>query len=104
MTQKGILIDIGSSTIKAATAKSGHLQILAQKSILFKKDFEPELGISENSKSELFEFIRKIKVQNPDSRIKTFATALYRKMGMGARVRLIDEFYEKTNEFFNIID
>lgn len=104
MSDKNILIDIGSSTVKAGITKSGQVQLLAQKSIPFKKDFDSETGISASSKKELFEFVKKIKEENPNTRVKTFATALYRKMSRKAKTHLVDEFYQETQEFFNVID
>ncbi|NLE06998.1 MAG: hypothetical protein GX627_00005, partial [Parcubacteria group bacterium] len=63
-----ILIDVGSSTIKTYKNTKQGVQILLQRSIAFKDGFDPEGGISSETKKELFELIDSIKEQNKNSK------------------------------------
>lgn len=98
-----ILIDIGSSTIKVYKLSSGKLKPLIQRSIPFKEDFDPEGGISQSAKKELFELIDSVKEENKESAIKVYATGIFRKLTNETRISFIDEFFERTGLFFNII-
>lgn len=98
-----ILIDIGSSTIKVYKYIPGKLSLMVQRSIPFKDDFDPEGGISASAKKELFELIDVIKEENKKSQIKIYATGIFRKLINEIRVSFIDEFFERTGLFFNII-
>lgn len=91
-----ILIDIGSSTVKVYKLVEEELRIIAAKSLPFKTEFE-------KAKRELFSFINDIKKTNPSCLIKTFATAFYRKLDKQEQQKLIDEFFENTGLYFNII-
>lgn len=99
-----ILIDIGSSTVKVYEFSSGSLKLKFNHSISFKENFDPDKGISKESKKELYELIFEVKNKYPKSAIKLYATALYRKLSPEARREFIDEFFEKTGLFFNIIE
>lgn len=101
---KRILIDVGSSTIKAYRSSPQELKPLVHRSVPFKKEFDPERGISETDKKELFEFIDAIKEKNKGIQIKTYATAIFRELASSIRVSFIDEFFRRTGLFFNIID
>lgn len=98
-----VLIDIGSSTIKVYQLKQEKLLPLLQRTIPFKNKFNPEIGISEENKKELFELIAAVKGQNKEAKIKIFATAVFRKLTPEARLRFVDEFFKRTGLFFNII-
>jgi hypothetical protein len=98
-----ILIDVGSSTIKVYKLSSGKLKPLIQRSIPFKEDFDPEGGISQSAKKELFELIDSVKEENKESPIKVYATGIFRKLTNETRISFIDEFFERTGLFFNII-
>jgi len=98
-----ILIDIGSTTIKVYKFSSGKLNLLIQRSISFKEGFDPEGGISRLAKKELFELIDSIKEENKEALIKTYATGIFRKLTHEARISFIDEFFQRTGLFFNII-
>lgn len=100
---KKILIDIGSSTIKVYTHSKEALTLLVQRSIAFKEGFDPEGGISEKAKKELFELIESIKKQNKEDLIKLYATGIFRKLIPEARMSFVDEFFLRTGLFFNII-
>lgn len=52
----------------------------------------------------LFELIDSLKQSVEGSKFKIYATAIFRKLSANARLSFIDEFYEKTGIFFNIID
>src|SRR3989344_2628284 len=96
-----ILLDIGSSTVKVY--KHEGVELIATKSIPFKKNFTPEVGIIESDKNELYEFIKAIKDENPGSIIKIYATAVFRKLSDLQRKEFVDEFFDRTGLYFNII-
>ncbi len=99
-----ILIDVGSSTIKAYKKdESGSVKLFLTRSILFKEGFSSEKGISKKNKKELFETIKAIKNKNPDTLIKIYATSIFREFSKKAKIDFIDEFFQRTNLFFNII-
>jgi len=98
-----ILIDIGSSTIKVHEHTQEKIKLLVQRSIPFKDGFDPEGGISPSAKKELFELIDSVKEENKETQIKIYATGIFRKLVTETRVSFIDEFFERTNLFFNII-
>jgi Tfp pilus assembly PilM family ATPase len=99
-----ILIDIGSSTVKVYELLSNSPKLLVSRSIPFKDNFDPDKGISEENKKELYELISEIRNKYPKSTVKLFATALYRKLSQKAKQLFVDEFFEKTGLFFNVID
>jgi len=98
-----ILVDIGSSTIKVYKYTQEEVSLLVQRTIPFKDGFDPEGGISASAKKELFELIDSIKGENKSHPIKIYATGIFRKLTDSARISFIDEFFEKTGLFFNII-
>lgn len=99
-----ILIDVGSSTIKAYSYHSHQLRPLVQRSVPFKNDFDPEGGISEANKKELFELMEAIQEKNKNARIKIYATSIFRKLAPATRVAFVDEVFERSGLFFNIIN
>lgn len=99
-----VLLDIGSSTVKVFVLKNKILKNLTAKSILFKKDFDPEKGISESSKKDLFNLVKSVKKEFPGAKIKTYATAIFRKFTPQSQKSHKDEFFQETGLFFNIID
>lgn len=99
-----ILIDVGSSTIKAYKYKANKLDVLVQRSIPFKDGFDSEGGISKAAKKELFELIESVKEKNEGVPIKIYATGIFRKLIREARLSLIDEFFLRTGLFFNIVE
>mgnify|MGYP001327143769 CR=1 FL=1 len=99
-----ILIDIGSSTIKVYKSDQMGINLLVQRSISFKDGFDPEGGISVSSKKELFELLDSVKEENKECQIKTYATGIFRNLINETRVSFIDECFERTGLFFNIIN
>lgn len=98
-----LLIDIGSSTVKVYKQTPQSVSLLLARSIPFKTDFDPVKGIAESAKNELYELITEVKDKNPDTPIKIFATALYRKLEPETQKKFIDEFFMRTRLYFNII-
>ncbi len=98
-----ILIDLGSSTVKVYKFYSNSLKLVVTRSIDFKNNFDSDKGISEENKKELYELISEIKNKYPKAQIKLYATALYRRLNPEARRNFIDEFFERTGLFFNIV-
>lgn len=98
-----ILIDIGSSTIKVHEHVQEKTNLLVQRSVPFKDGFDPEGGISPSAKKELFELIDSVKEENKETQIKIYATGIFRKLVNEIKVSFIDEFFERTGLFFNIV-
>lgn len=98
-----ISIDIGSSTVKVYKCISEKADLIVQKSIPFKDGFDPEGGISASAKKELFDLIDAIKEENKESQIRFYATGIFRKLINETKISFIDEFFERTGLFFNII-
>jgi len=98
-----VLIDIGSSTIKVHKYAQKEMNLLVQRSIPFKDGFDPEGGISSSAKKELFELIDSVKEENKEAQIKIYATGIFRKLANETKISFIDEFFERTGLFLNII-
>ncbi len=77
--KRKILVDIGSSTVKVYKWDFENLSLLFAKSINFKKDFNPQKGISRQSQENLYNLINKVKRENKNLPIRIFATAIFRK-------------------------
>lgn len=100
---KRLLVDVGSSTVKVYELSSKNvLRTLETKSIHFKKDFSPELGITEENKDLLISYINSLK-QKHSGVVKIYATAIFRKFEHDTQQRFIDEFYKRTGLFFNVV-
>lgn len=98
-----VLIDVGSSTIKVNhVSEAGDVQQLETKSIHFKDSFDPERGITKDNQKQLIDYITTIqdKYKLP---CKVYATAIFRKMSLPVRKKLIDDFFSSTGLFFNIV-
>jgi len=104
ISKKKILLDVGSSTIKCYEKDGEKLKVLFKRTINFKEGFDPEGGISESNKKELIEMLNAIKEENPDIPIKIYATGIWRRLAPKAKRDFIDEIFEKTGLYFNIID
>lgn len=102
-TQNKILVDVGSSSVKVYELKESKPILLFTRSIHFKSGFDPNTGISEEHKEELFKVILNLKEKYSTYTIKTYATAFFRKMSEPVKKKFIDEFYHKTGVFLNII-
>jgi len=98
-----ILIDVGSSTVKVYKY-SDRLNLILQRSLFFKEGFDPEGGISQKNKKELFELLEAVKEQNKNTPIKIYATGIFRKLAPESKVNFIDEVFLRTGLYFNIID
>ncbi len=102
-SQEKILLDVGSSTVKVYKLLDGNLSLTFSRSLPFKENFSEDVGISDENKTQLYELVSEIQDRNKDIPIKIYATALFRKMTPKARELFIDEFYERTGLYFNII-
>jgi len=101
---KKLIIDVGSSTVKAySLSDSGELSLLETKSFNFKEGFNPKLGITEKVRQEFFDYITKITQKYENVPLKIYATALFRKCAVDVQRSLTDEFFRKTGHLFNII-
>jgi len=99
-----LIIDIGSSTVKVYSFfTNGKLKLLESKSFKFKDGFDSKLGITEKNKQQLFDYINKITSEYENVPIKVYATALFRKCAANVQRSLVDEFFRKTKQLFNII-
>lgn len=97
-----ILLDIGSSTVKAYEQDNGKLRTLGTKSIHFKQDFDPDQGITETNKEVLFDYVAELQKKHKLP-IKVYATAIFRKMSAEVQQVLRDDFYRRTGLYFNIV-
>lgn len=100
---KYILLDIGSSTIKAYTYSNNKLTELKQKSIHFKKNFTKK-DLGKDDKQELINFVLGLQKYHPKTIIKTYATSIFRKLSTEAKEDLIETLFSKTGVLLNIID
>lgn len=100
---KKVLIDVGSSTLKIYEARGSSLKLVITRSIPFKQDFDPEKGISDVNKKALIELLIEVKRKYKNTPIKLYATALWRQLSGRARREFVDEIFERTGLFFNII-
>lgn len=73
--------DIGSSTIKLYEYETT-LELIEEKSIIFKKDFSEEIGVSEENIMLFIDFIKEVKSKYNLSKDNTeiYATGIWRKI------------------------
>lgn len=100
---KQILIDVGSSTLKAYLGSAQQVRLIDQQTVFFKNGFGAETGISEAAQSTLDDFIARNRKEEPQTKIKIYATGIFRKMTPAVRTYFIDRFFMQTGLFFNII-
>ena len=99
-----IYIDTGSSTIKVYKKDlDDKINLMETKSFHFKKHFDPKNWIKEKIKNELIQYFKQIKDNFPDEKIKIFATAFFRNLNENFKQNLIDDIFQETGLFFNII-
>lgn len=98
-----LYIDTGSSTIKLYERKQDKIKLLKTKSFDFKKDFNPDFGLTEQAEQNLINYFLDIKNAHPDTKIKVFATALFRSMSKTALQELSDKIFQTTGLYFNVI-
>lgn len=97
-------IDVGSSTVKVYSKNKKGVSLCETRSLPFKKEISPDLGLSETIKQQLIDYVNGIKNQYQENNIKVFATALFRKLNTKARRQLIDDFFEQTGLYLVIVD
>ena len=99
---KYFLIDIGSSTIKVYSRVEKKVSLIEQKTFDFKDKFD-ENGLSPKSKLELFDFfdylIKTYSMTNRNTKI--YATGIFRDIKV--KDKFLEEFFNNTGLFFNII-
>ena len=100
---KVMYIDIGSSTVKVYGAGSDGAVLKETKSLPFKNEFSPEVGLSEKMKQELIDYVNRAKDKCKPVRVKVFATAIFRRLTGAAYHRLADDFFEQTGAYFNVV-
>jgi hypothetical protein len=100
--EKIILLDIGSSSIKAYTLIDQTLTPLFAQTIHFKDGFTID-GLATEKEAELIHLLSQVKRDHPDSEVKTYATALFRKLTPEAQESLKSRVLEKTGIDLNII-
>lgn len=98
-----ILIDVGSTTIKAYKFSGNKLVNLEQISVHFKNNFSKG-NIDEDDKDMLVKFIKSLTRKFPKAGVKTYATSIFRDMSQSHKSKLIEELYTKTGVLLNIID
>lgn len=100
---KKLVIDIGSSTMKAYLVDKYKISLIAQRSVHFQADILESDDISEKSKKELISFIDDIHSNYSHIPIKLYATGIFRTLKNSVKVQLIDEVYVYSKLFLNII-
>lgn len=99
---KYFLIDIGSSTIKVYSRVEKKISLIEQKTFDFKDKFN-ENGLSPKNKLELFDFfdylIKTYSMTNRNTKI--YATGIFRDIKV--KDKFLEEFFNNTGLFFNII-
>ena len=100
---KVMYIDIGSSTVKVYGAGNYGAVLKETKSLPFKNEFSPEVGLSEKMKQELIDYVNRAKGKYKPVRVKVFATAIFRRLTRAAYHRLADDFFEQTGTYFNVV-
>lgn len=99
-----IIIDIGSGNIKGYLInKNEEIKNIFLRSIMFKKNFSKENGISEEDKKELIKAIKEIKDKNEGIPIYTYATSVFRMLSAENLHNLQKEMLEKLGIEFNVI-
>jgi hypothetical protein len=73
---KNYYIDIGSSTIKTYAEENGRLDLIDEKSILFKNGFNPNSGVSIENIDALTAYLKDLNLPSA----KTFATGIWREI------------------------
>ncbi len=96
-----IVMDVGSSTVKVYKTGNGKAQLLFVESIPFKDGFDPETGIRQENKRELFELTREARTYGFPVRV--MGTAQFRKLSPGTREKFVEEFLKETGLFFEVI-
>ncbi|MDR0367379.1 MAG: hypothetical protein LBH41_02275 [Rickettsiales bacterium] len=81
---KKYYIDIGSSTIKTYSEENGQIDLIDEKSILFKNGFTAEAGVSAENIAALFSHLCELNLPNA----KTFATGIWREIPAAQAARL----------------
>ena len=97
-----LYFDIGSSTIKLYQHKE-ELELIEEKSILFKNDFS-EKGVSTENLEELMKFIKTVKNKHNlnITNTKIYATGIWRKISE-EQLSEIKKMFQKINLEFNVI-
>jgi hypothetical protein len=97
------LIDIGSSTVKMYERKDGKVSQIAAKTFDFKDNFDPNHGLSSINKEKLYDFFEGISAQFSltNSNTKIYATGIFRDF-VNKQV-FLEEFYVRTQLFFNVV-
>ncbi len=98
-----VLVDIGSSTLKAYLYNGKETKLLLEKSIHFKNNFQNG-DISKQDKTKLIKLIKKLKQKYSQAVFLTFATSVFRNLAPAKKVLLIEEFYAETSVILNIIN
>lgn len=97
-------IDLGSSTIKVYQYSNKKLELMEEKSILFKDYYTKEHGINEDCYANLLDYFRKLSYKNIMNKgnCKIYATGIWREIPvLQAQTLKVD--FSNINLNFNII-
>lgn len=97
-----IYVDLGSSSTKVYI-KEDTLRLESVKSIKLKEGFTVDNGFAEDKLEEIFQLLEEVKKRYPSSRIKMFATSLFRKMSSVAFEQIRDKCFIRTGLVINVI-
>lgn len=102
MTKK-LLIDLGSSSVKAYSYDGLDLKLHKVISLHFKQNYTPDNPRDNESYKELVKFINTLKSDYKNPLVRIYATAFFRKLDKSQRQLFINCIYEDTGEFVNVI-
>jgi exopolyphosphatase/pppGpp-phosphohydrolase len=100
---KQLLLDIGSSSVKVYLYEDNKLTLLETNSFKFREGYNEETGISEEKKESLISYLEELQKRFEGATIKTYATAVFRKLPEYYREKLIQDILNRTRINFNII-
>lgn len=100
---QNILVDIGSSSVKAYLLEKKQLIHLYTKSFNLKDGFDPHIGLTPENNQALFDFVKKLQTDYPKSKILAYGTALFRKFTPEAFKKFNEQFTKNTNATFTLI-
>jgi len=102
---KKYYIDIGSSTIKTYAADGAVLDLVDEKSILFKDGFAAGVGVAADKLGALYSHFRELSAQLGLSgeNTRTFATGIWREIPDAQLAEIKQKFLTDTTIGFNVI-
>ena len=96
-----IVVEVGSTVVKASKVKENKINKLAGKTIEFKKHYMENNALNENDIQELIEYVNQLK--QISSEIYVFGTSIFRELEDKDKKTFLKTFSNATGIEFNII-